>query len=323
MPTPASIPGSREPSHPNAASRIDAPLCSQAEDTEFRLYESLASVVITRLQQFLQPFQSSPDSIYVFKAMRREEFFTQFSRLANQLAGDCCQSLVQIIQRSSRLAVVREAPASHLAKRLRETAFPALDALLVSYAGVAKKIAVLSGNIKKIRAELEKAAGPGETGATVEPWASEEELTRQEARLLQAQSQAFGTIAHYLNHLDDLPDALLAYACDKCCAGEVNYALEQEEVARIQADIRSALANARETLARVGASTRQELEQEQASQSANVQLEQAHEALEKICEGKIEARQKAQARFRKMVITALVCLLIIGVTILCFLLARR
>lgn len=321
----------------HSANLVDAPRRSQEEIAELRVYEAMSGAVISSLQQFLQPFQSTPDSTYVLKAMTREDFFPKFHRLANELAQDCCSKLVTIIQSSSRVALVRGTAPSDLAARIRATAFQPLDDILAHYAGVAKKTGVISRNIKTIRDALEQAAAsksPGKkngedsragTGgsATMEPWATETELGRQEASLLQAQAQAFTRMAQYLKRLNELPGALLSYAADKCYAGEVNYPLQLEQVARIQGEIRGYLTNAMETLARVSTAAKHELELEQASQLANVQLAKADQALERICEGKFEAKLKAEQRFWKGVILALVCLLVFAVGLCAFLFAQR
>ncbi|MBI4657816.1 MAG: hypothetical protein HY735_03015 [Verrucomicrobia bacterium] len=320
----------------HSANLVDAPRRSQEEIAELRVYEAMSGAVISSLQQFLQPFQSTPDSTYVLKAMTREDFFPKFHRLAHELAQDCCSKLVTIIQSSSRVALVRGTAPSDLAGRIRVTAFQPLEEILAQYAGVAKKIGVLSRNIKAIRDALEQAeagASSGDRnaedrkaesgGATVKPWATEAELRRQEASLLQAQAQAFTRMAQYFKRLNEFPVGLLSYACDKCYAGEVNYPLQLEQVARIQAEIRGHLTNAMETLARVSTAAKQELEQEQASHWANVQLAEADQALERICEGKFEAKLKAEQRFRKGVILALVCLLVMAVGLCAFLFAQR
>lgn len=319
----------------NSASVIDAPRHSQEEVAELKVYEAMSGAVISSLKEFLQAFQSTPESTYVLKLMTREDFFPKFHRLANKLAEDCCSKLVAIIRSSSRVANVRVAPPAELARRIRARAFQLLDEILAHYAGAAKRIEVIFRNLRKIRDALEQAAAAassgkrmgeasqaGSAGATVESWATEAELGRQEASLLHAQAQAFTCMAQYLKHLNDLPGELLSYACDKCYAGEVNYPLEMEQVSRIQAEIRGSLANAMETLARVSTAAKQELEQEQASHLANVQLLEAHQALDQICEAKIEAKLKAEQRFRKGVAIALVCLLVFAVWFCAFLFAQ-
>lgn len=312
-----------------SANLIESPRHSPEDVTELKVYGAMSEAVISSIQEFLQPFQSTPESTYVLKALTREDFFPKFYRLAQKLAEDCCQRLVQIIKSSSQIAIVRGAAPADLGKRIRDTAFKPLDEILGHYAGVAKKIEIICRNLRTIREELGKKEAQGGLGHTaqkdgtiVEPWASELELGRQEASLLQAQAQAFTRMAQYLKHLNELPAALLAYACEKCYAGEVNYPLQLEEVSRIQAEIRSHLANAMETLSRVSTAAKQELKQGQASFMANVQLEQVNHALEEMYEAKIDAKLKARQRFRKWAAIATVCFLVFTFALLGFLFAQ-
>jgi hypothetical protein len=291
--------------------------------SELRLYEVMADAVRSSLDEFLQPLQSPPDSTYVVKVLVRDDFLPKFHSMANALADNCCQKLVKIIRASSRIAAVREAPTPELAKRIRDASFKPLDNILSSYAGAARRAGVINSNIHKIRDAIHRrstgARPPEEISASPEPtngaapaeeWATDEELARQHERLIRAKAQAYARMTDYLNSLQQLPDAIMAYGCDKCFAGEVNFELELEQVAKIKLAFKNKLANAIETLGRVMSTTRSELEQEQVFIAASIQQEQFHHALEEMAAKKMEQKEKAERKFKRIAFIFLFSILI-------------
>ena len=307
------------PPNPESRNRI-----SSEEFPEYIVYESMGLAITSCLNEFLQPFQSTLESTLVLKSMTREDFFPRFFRLANKLTDDCCQNLVAIIRSSSVLAAVRESPVPGLAKRIRDMAFKSQDEILANYFSCAKKIETIYKNINTIRDTLNPSAfapaqpdttQPGSTAAA-EPaadkkWATDGELLRQHQALAQAQKQAFSKIAQYMNTLNDLPRSLLAYACDKCFAGEVNYSFEHEQEAACKEAIKLKLANALETFARVGVLAREDVEEERAGILANIEMQKTHQVLEKMWEAKLEAKSHADRRFKRIVAAAFAGLAII------------
>ena len=276
---------------------------SKEEYPELLVYEAMTGAVVSSANEFLQSFQSTPESTLVLKSMCREDFFPRFFHQANKLTDDCCQKLVQIIRSSS---------------------------ILASYVGAARKIETIYKNIKTIQDELQKpavgsqpadaspVADPGNQGepGTVKKWATEDELARQHQSLAQAQTQAFHRIAQYLNALRDLPGALLTYACDKCFAGEVNYQFEHDQVAACKAAINPKLANALETMGRVGAVAKQDLEEERSHIMANIEMQKTHQVLEQMWEAKMEAKLHEEQRFKKIATVALVSLALIVILVI-------
>ncbi|MBI4663682.1 MAG: hypothetical protein HY735_33185 [Verrucomicrobia bacterium] len=310
---------------------ISSSRISKSDFPELMVYAAMGDAVASSLNEFLLTFQSAPESTLVVQSMTREDFFPKFYRLANKMTDDCCQKLVKIIRSASVIPSVREAPVPSLAKRIRDTAFKILDNILAGYVGSAKKIETIHKNIKTIRNALDHPTGspqsadpsPADPGADAagsggKKWATEDELVRQHQTLLHAQAQAFFRIAQYLKAMIDLPGALLSYSCDKCFAGEVNYQFERDQVAAVKAAISLKMANALETLGRVGVAARKDVEEDRANVLANIQLQQTHQALEKIWEQKMEAKLKAEQRFKKQVTTALAGLLLIIVLVVVF-----
>ncbi|MBI2947887.1 MAG: hypothetical protein HYY23_09580 [Verrucomicrobia bacterium] len=304
---------------------------SREDFPELMAYEAMGGAIVSSVNEFLRTFQSTSDSMLNAKAMTRGDFFPRFYRLANKMTDDCCQNLVQIIRASSVLPSVREAPIPGLAKRIRDTAFKSLDEILASFVGAAKKIETINRNIGTIRDALEKAAAgtpPAATAETAPPaeavpagkqkWATEDELARQHHVLLQAQNQAFVRIVQYLNNLPPLPGALLAYACDKCFAGEANFQFEREQVAECQAGIKNLLATALETMARVAGEAKQDVEEERTNILANIELQKAHQVLEKMWQDKMEAKLNEEQRFKRIVKLSFAGLVLIIITILIF-----
>jgi hypothetical protein len=246
------------------------------------------------------------------------------------MTDDCCQNLVQIIRTSSRISTVREAPVPGLAKRIRDTAFKSLDDILGSYVGAAKKIETIHKNIGTIRDALEKGAtapaGSAEAAPAAEPeadrpkkWATEDELARQHHGLLQAQTQAFSRIVQYLHGLQALPGTALAYACDKCFAGEVNFQFEHEQVAECQAGIKNLLDSALETMTRVAGEAKQDVEEERTHIMSNIEVQKTHQVLEKMWQDKMEAKLNEKKRFKRMLTVSFTgIILIVVVTLIIF-----
>lgn len=281
--------------------------------SELKIYEEMGAAVRSSIEEFLQPLLSPPDADFVVKLIMKDDFFPRFMTMANGLADACCQKLVKIIRASTRLATVREAPTPELAKRIRDASFKPLDTILANYSGTIKRVDVTSKNIDKIRDELRKAAkteaaseggGAADAGAadgSSESWATDEELSRQHERLIQAKTLAYVKMVEYLTALQGLPDALLAYGCDKCFAGEVNYELEVEQVGQVKGALRNKQANAVETLRRVMTLTKTDLEQEKAFIVANIEQDKVHQALEGMLEAKFEERNKAEKKFKRVI----------------------
>lgn len=315
-----------------APSGTKSPARRSKEDfPEMMVYEAMGQAVISSLNEFLQTFQSTSDSALQLKALTREDFFPRFFRLANKMTDDCCQDLVGIIRASSVLPSVREAPVPGLAKRIRDTAFKTLDEILGNYLGTAKRIETIYKNIRTIQDALQKAAVGTPASDTLaaapaaktepagsEKWATEGEHARQHQALLQSQTQAFSKITQYLNGLQALPAALLAYACDKCFAGEVNFQFEHEQAAECQAGIKNKLANALETMTRVAGDAKQDLEEERSNILANIELQKTHQVLEKIWQDKLEAKLQNEQRFKRIVMVSLTGLVLIVVAIIIF-----
>ena len=291
---------------------------SRSAVPELRVYEGMAEAVNSSIEKFLEPLQPGSDLSFFLKSMTREEFFPRFYSLANRLADDCCQKLVKIIRASSQMQSVRDTPTPDLAKRIRETAFRSLDDTLSLYAGIAKRMQVLFENIRKVRDEIQKpSAAPAgnqgkDKGGAPENWATDEELARQHEVLLRAQSQAFARIAQYLKSLDQLPENILNYACDKCFPGEVNFELLHEQVADIRGKMQRNLASAIETLAQVGGVAQQELGQERSRIMSNVATEKLQIALEELVEDRIAARRKSEEKFRKYLTIGVTATIIVG-----------
>ncbi len=311
--------GASPPSPPTPGSPDWRPA---AAFSEMNVYSWMGDAVRASLDQFLQPLQSPPDADYVVKLMMQDDFFPRFTAMANGFADNCCQKLVRIIHVSSRIDAVRQTPTPELAKRIRDASFKPLDAILAGYYGAAKKVEVITDNIRKIRNELAQpgrsrpsanaASSADGSGGSSEAWATEEELARQHERLIQAKSAAYLRMMEYLKHLLELPDPLLSYGCDKCFAGEVNFELELEQVGMVKTTVRNRQINAIETLKRVLVLTKTDLEEEKAFIAANIEQEHLHEALERMLEKKIEDRAKGEKRFKKTVaIVTIVVLLIL------------
>ena len=296
--------------------------------SELKVYEEMGEAIRSSIEEFLQPLLSPPDSDFVVKLIVKDDFFPRFMTLANGLADACCQKLVKIIRASTRLATVREAPTPELAKRIRDASFKPLDTILVNYSGIIKRVEVISKNIDKIRDELRKSAkaeagseaavatDAGRPDGLPESWATDEELSRQHERLIQAKSQAYVRIVEYLTGLQALPDALLAYGCDKCFAGEVNYELEVEQVGHVKEAVRNKQTNAVETLRRVMALTRTDLEHEKDFIVANIEQGKVHQALEEMLEAKFEERSKAEKKFKRVIALLVISFLAIVVAFL-------
>lgn len=296
------------------------------ELTERRVYQSMGDVVTASIQEFLDVFKSRLDAA---SPITREDFFPKFLSRANKLAEDCSQGVVRIIHASTRLSQVRGTSAPDLAKRVRGAAFKSLDGILSRYFGAAKNIQVIYDNIRKVRDGLEAAAGgqppealAGQTSdGSGEKWATEEELARQHRNLLQAQSQAFTQVVQYLKGVNDLPGAILNYACDKCFGGDVNYQIESEEVLACQSAIQKKLAVALETLAQAGVTAAKDVEEERRNILMRVEMHKTDLMLDKVWEEKLEAKRKRAQKIKRIVAVSLACLialiLILGVFIFC------
>lgn len=315
-----------------------APL-SREDSAERRVYLAMTAAVLSSFEDFLQPFQSTDDSVHLIAGMTWEDFFPKFFQLANKMTDDCCQKLVKVIRSSSILSTVRETPVPGLAKRIRESAFKSADELLAGYYGSTKKISVVYANIQKIREGMENSAVTGGSpaspsapsasgGAESQPsgWASEGELGKQQQNLLRLQTQAFSKVVHYLKGLDELPRTMLSYSCDKCFGGEVNYQWEHEQVDTIKAEIKAKLARALETFARVGSLAKQNLDDDRAVIMANLQMQRTHQALDRLWQEKMNAKLKGEQRFRKiagLALGLLVIFLFLTIGFLWFVMTRR
>jgi hypothetical protein len=303
------------------------PIGSRVADTlERRPYLAIAAAVMGSIDQFLQPFDSGVGATYGLGSVRREDFFSRFFHQANSFTDECCHKLVKIIHAFSVVPAVRDAQASALAKRIRDIAFQPSDQILAAYLGGAKKIEIIYGNIKKIRDELERAGTPDTPAATqVQPenvnsgpepaasqtWATHDELIRQHDNLHKAQTQAFAHIVQYLTALNQLPQRLLSYACDKCFAGEVNAAFEQEQAAAVLAELQPKLRIALDTVGRASANAREDVEQERKGVQSRIEMGMTDAMLSKFWEDKIEEQQKAHDKWKSIGRIALVCLVIV------------
>ncbi len=315
--------------------RTGLPWPMQELQTERQIYGAMTQAVISRTEMFLRLFHSIPGVTPTIKSMIQEDFFPRFKGLANQWTEECCHRLARIIRSTSRLPNVRETPGLDLARRIRETAFHSLDAILFNYADTVKHLEVVGGNMGKIRAELAKAVGtgpsPDETAASpsagsapppTEEWATDQELIHQETLLFQAQSRAFAQIIQYLKSLNELPAALLSYAGDKCFGGEGNYQFELEGVSNIKAELRPKLTRAIETLEQAGVAAKTEVEKDVTSILTNIQLEQTNRALETIWAKKIEGKVKARQKRDRLSILVLGLLLLLAAAYLYYVFTR-
>ena len=144
----------------------------------------------------------------------------------------------------------------------------------------------------------DREAGHSETAVdaaetTLENWATEEELVRQHTNLHETQTRAFSQIINYLNTLSDMPALALAYASSKCFGGEVDYALEREQVAAIQGEIQAKLRQARGFFLEASAVARREVEDEMRSILMNIEM---NKMLTRMLAEKAEAEQRKEAR---------------------------
>lgn len=290
-------------------------------------YQMMGEIVTTRIQEFLDLFQSCSASD---PQITREDFFPKFLGRANKFADDCCQGVVGIILKSSRLSPVRGTSSSDLVKRVREAAFKPLDGILGRYYGIAKNLQVIYDNIRKVRDGLEAAAMEDQSLETTQnevvegneqEWATDEELVRQHRNLLHAQSQAFAQMVQYLGKLNELPGVLLAYGYAKCFGGDVNYQLESEEVLASQAAIQNRLAVALETFVRIGGTAKQEVEEEQRNILMRIQMHKTDLMLDKVWEQKLEAKRTRAQKVKKIAAISLASLValifVVGIFIFC------
>ena len=213
---------------------------SREDFKRLHIYESIKEAITNSVDQFLRPFLMEPDSASGLRLMRLNEFFPSFYGQANRFADNFCQTMVKIIRSSSIVESVQQTPTPALAKRVRDVSFKLLDDVLSQYAGAAKKIHVLGGNLETIRQEMEKTktmagieqpvSNNADSNSEKIEWANEARFEEEGSRLLQAKTIAFAQIIEYLKALQTLPQASVIYACEKCFGPEVSFDLQGDQI---------------------------------------------------------------------------------------------
>lgn len=283
-------------------------------------YQMIGQAVQTSLERFLETLQIEMVSTSSVASKTRQDFFPKFFNLANRMADECCQELVKIVRASSRNPAVREAPTPALARRIRDTAFDSLDQILVSYGKITQKISIVADNIRKVEDQMKGSAAA--RPAAVKPdrglsnlesanaprWANDEELARQHVNLRRTQSQAFARIMQYLQTVEQLPESVLAYACDKCFPGQVDFELLRAHGAEIKQAIHARLGHALESMGQADLKSHLELQRELTRILSDIAMEKTQVALERLIEKRLEEKSQIRNRLKKIGLGILIVL---------------
>lgn len=216
------------------------------------VYESMAKLVMTSVQQLFQPFANFMGPKRILTEKHLESFLLDFLEHADKFAQRCSIGFAELVRQYSDIPEIRSTPTNLLSKEVRSIAFERLDSILCEFVDALRSAAIDIGYLEKelqstgvlssalVGAALGQAAGGyGEDGknlgmfsgfmAAVNAAAQRSQIQEQQIAMVKdARALAYAKISEYLEQARGLPDVLMDVGCAKCFGAKVDLAIQKK-----------------------------------------------------------------------------------------------